>query len=144
LLERENKVADAKKSKIRKPRVRKAPTLREQAELARSKAETEKEPGKIRKFLSRIGAALKKTRLTRNPITKFIARIGRFILKILRWLTPNYFINAWREVRLVTWPTRKETWRLTLAVFIFAAVFGAMVSGVDKVLDIIFKKIILK
>jgi preprotein translocase SecE subunit len=143
-LERENKVADAKKSKIRKPRVRKVPTLREQTELARSKAETEKKSGKMRSFFSRIGLFLRKTRITRNPITKFIARIGRFVLKILRWLTPNYFINSWREVRLVTWPTRKETWRLTLAVFIFAAIFGAMVSGVDKVLDIIFKKVILK
>jgi preprotein translocase SecE subunit len=137
-------VAEAKKSKIRKPRVRKAPTLREQAELARSKAETEKEPGKFRRVFSKIGSFLKKTRLTRNPVTKLLARIGRFILKILRWLTPNYFINSWREVRMVTWPTRRETWRLTLAVFIFAAIFGAMVSGVDKVLDIIFKKVILK
>jgi preprotein translocase SecE subunit len=137
-------VADAKKSRIRKPRVRKAPTLREQAALARSKESAEKKPGKIRKATSKTGAALKKTRLTRNPITKFIARIGRFILKILRWIVPNYFIESWREVRLVTWPTRKETWRLTSAVFVFAIVFGAMVSGVDKVLDEIFKKVILK
>jgi hypothetical protein len=70
-LERENKVADAKKSKIRKPRVRKVPTLREQTELARSKAETEKKSGKMRSFFSRIGLFLRKTRITRNPITKF-------------------------------------------------------------------------
>jgi preprotein translocase SecE subunit len=136
-------VAEAKKSKIRKARVRKAPTLREQAELARSKSETQK-PRRISRVTAKTGSALKKTRLTRNPVTKLIARLGRIILKILRWITPNYFINSWREVRLVTWPTRKETWRLTLAVFIFAIIFGAMVSGVDKVLDIIFKKVILK
>jgi preprotein translocase SecE subunit len=117
--------------------------LREQAELARSKSETQK-PRRISRVTAKTGSALKKTRLTRNPVTKLIARLGRIILKILRWITPNYFINSWREVRLVTWPTRKETWRLTLAVFIFAIIFGAMVSGVDKVLDIIFKKVILK
>jgi preprotein translocase SecE subunit len=136
-------MADAKKSKIRKARIRKAPTLREQAELARSKSESTK-PKRIRKVTSKTGAALKKTRLTRNPVTKMLARLGRIILKVLRWIVPNYFINAWREVRLVTWPTRRETWRLTLAVFIFAIIFGALVSGVDKVLDIIFKKVILK
>jgi preprotein translocase SecE subunit len=82
--------------------------------------------------------------LTRNPVTKIIARIGRLLLKILRWIVPNYFINSWREVRLVTWPSRSETWRLTSAVFVFAVVFGALVSGVDKILDLLFKNVILK
>jgi preprotein translocase SecE subunit len=137
-------VAEAKKPRIRKARVRKAPTLREQAELARSKAEQDKKPGRIKSAASKTGSTLKKTRLTRNPITKLIARIGRFILKVLRWIIPNYFIDSWREVRLVTWPSRRETWRLTMAVFIFALVFGALVAGVDKVLDLLFKKVILK
>jgi preprotein translocase SecE subunit len=136
-------MADAKKSKIRKARVRKAPTLREQAELARTKSETKK-PRRISRATAKTGAALRKTRITRNPVTKLLARLGRIILKVLRWIVPKYFINAWREVRLVTWPSRKETWRLTFAVFIFAIVFGALVSGVDKILDIIFKQVILK
>jgi preprotein translocase SecE subunit len=137
-------VAEAKKPRIRKARVRKAPTLREQAELALSKAEQDKKPGRVKRAASKTGSALRKTRLTRNPITKFVARIGRFILKVLRWIIPNYFIESWREVRLVTWPSRRETWRLTVAVFIFALVFGALVAGVDKVLDLLFKKVILK
>lgn len=69
---------------------------------------------------------------------------ARPILRPLRWLTPSYFINSWREVRQVTWPSRRETWRLTLAVFIFAIIFGAMIAGVDKVLDLVFKKLILQ
>jgi preprotein translocase SecE subunit len=118
-------VAEPKKSRIRNPRVRKAPSLREQAELARTKAETEKKPGRSRKLFTKIGGGLRKTRFTRNPLTKLIAKIGRLILKVLRWIIPNYFIDSWREVRLVTWPSRSETWRLTSAVFIFAIVFGA-------------------
>jgi preprotein translocase SecE subunit len=137
-------MANAKKPTIGKKRVRKAPTIREQAEVARAKAESGKEPGRIGKLKSKSGSALKKTRITHNPITKILAKTGRFLLKVLRFLIPNYFINSWREVKLVTWPTRSETWRLTSAVFIFAVVFGAMVSGVDKVLDLIFKKLILK
>jgi preprotein translocase SecE subunit len=57
---------------------------------------------------------------------------------------PSYLKNSWREVRQVVWPNRKETWRLTLAVFVFAVVFGALVAGVDKGLDEVFKKVILK
>jgi preprotein translocase SecE subunit len=137
-------VAEAKKRQIRKPRVRKAPTLREQAEIARSKTEKDQKAGKIRRASSKLSGSLRKTRITRNPLIKLIARVGRAIKKVLRWITPNYFINSWREVRQVTWPSRRETWRLTVAVFIFAVIFGALVAGVDKVLDVIFKKIVLK
>jgi preprotein translocase subunit SecE len=31
-----------------------------------------------------------------------------------------------------------------LAVFVFAIIFGALVAGVDKALDEIFKKLVLK
>ncbi|MBI4034729.1 preprotein translocase subunit SecE [Candidatus Saccharibacteria bacterium] len=66
------------------------------------------------------------------------------LLKVLRWLAPRYFVNAWREVRQVTWPNRRETWRLTLAVFVFATIFGFAIFGVDKVLERIFKETVLK
>jgi preprotein translocase subunit SecE len=73
-----------------------------------------------------------------------LAKLGRPVAKVLRWLLPRYFINSWREVRQVTWPNRRETWRLTGAVFIFALVFGALVAIVDKGIDEIFKKLVLK
>jgi preprotein translocase SecE subunit len=66
--------------------------------------------------------------------------LGRGLAK----LTPKYLVNSWRELRQVHWPNRRETWRLTLAVFVFAVVFGAMVAGVDKGLDELFKKVVLK
>jgi preprotein translocase subunit SecE len=132
------------KSTPKKPRIRKAaPTIREQAVAAQADASREK-PRRVRKAGSKVAGFLSKTRITRNPLVALLAKVGRGILKVLRWLIPSYFVNAWREVRLVTWPTRRETWRLTLAVFIFAIIFGAMVSGVDKVLDLIFKKVVLK
>ena len=71
-------------------------------------------------------------------------RFFRIVKRVLGWLVPRYFINSWREVRQVTWPGRKETWRLTGAVFIFALIFGAAVYGVDRVLDEVFKKFILR
>jgi preprotein translocase SecE subunit len=115
----------------KKVRVRKAITVREQAQAARSKDESSVKPSKLAAY---------KTKLPKTGIL----RVLRLILLPLRWLMPRYFVNSWREVKQVTWPSRRETWRLTLAVFIFAVVFGSLVAGVDKGLDILFKKVILK
>lgn len=87
----------------------------------------------------------KTSRLTRlgpvfKPVAPFFGAIGR----VLKLIVPRYFINSWKEVRLVTWPSRRETWRLTLAVFVFALIFGALVAGVDRSLDFIFKKLVLR
>ncbi len=115
----------------KKVRIRKAPTAREQAEAAHAAAEASAEPSKL---------SVVKAKLPKPNIFRFL----RPILRPLRWLVPTYFINSWREVRQVTWPNRRETWRLTLAVFIFAIIFGSLVAGVDKGLDLLFKKVILK
>jgi preprotein translocase subunit SecE len=93
---------------------------------------------------SKAASPFKKLRLSQRGPVKVLARIFRPIGRALRWLTPNYLVNSWREVRQVIWPSRRETWRLTLAVFVFAIVFGALVAGVDKGLDEIFKKVVLK
>ena len=129
--------------KSRKPRIRKAPlTKREQAELAKSKASNEK-PRRVRKAVSTASKPLKKVRLPKNKATAPIYRIGSLLKRFLKWVFPNYLINSWREVRQVTWPTGRETFRLVIAVVIFAVIVGLMVYGVDKVLDAIFKKVIL-
>lgn len=110
-------------------RIRKAPTVREQAQATR--AEIDSSPSKT----SRVKAKL--------PLGA-VLRVIKLLFRPLRWLMPTYFVNSWREVRQVSWPNRRETWRLTMAVFIFAVVFGSLVAGVDKVLDILFKKVVLK
>lgn len=50
----------------------------------------------------------------------------------------NYFAESYRELKRVTWPSRKETWRLTIAVFLFSGVF----TGVIMLADFIFRNII--
>lgn len=128
----------------RKPRIRKtAPTVREKAQAAQSKSESAK-PKKLRRLAKATAKPFRAVKIPSNPVTRFLGRIGRAIRKVLGWLVPRYFANSWREVRLVAWPGRKETWRLTLAVVIFAIVFGAMVAGVDKIIDILFRKLVLK
>lgn len=128
----------------RRPRVRKsAPTFRERQEAALAKDEAKK-PSRIKSIAAKSASPFKKLKLGDNKAVKLATKPFKLLAKGLSWLVPRYFINAWREVRLVVWPSRRETWRLTLAVAIFALIFGAMVAGVDKGLDDLFKKLVLK
>lgn len=126
----------------RRPRVRKsAPTVRELAEAAREKDQSGSR-GRVGKALSKPAAPVKK--LADTGAARSAAKPFKFIGRGLNRITPRYLVNSWRELRLVYWPNRRETWRLTLAVFVFAIVFGALVAGVDKGLDELFKKVVLK
>jgi preprotein translocase SecE subunit len=129
--------------KKRKPRIRKtAPTVRERAEAARADAGTKK-PGRLKRSLSTAVKPIKKVRIPDNKATRPVKSVGRSGKKVLGWLIPKYFINSWQELRQVSWPNRRETWRLTLAVFVFAISLGLVVAGVDKVLEMLFRKFIL-
>ena len=126
----------------RRPRIRKsAPTVRELAEAARIKDEGDK-PRRIGRLLAKPAAPVKK--LSGTKAGKAAAAPFKTAKRGLSWLAPRYLVNSWRELRQVHWPNRRETWRLTLAVFVFAIVFGALVAGVDKGLDELFKKLVLK
>jgi preprotein translocase SecE subunit len=109
----------------KKRRIKQAQTVREQ-----TKAKTEPKSAKKRRIRSATKAAVK-------PLRVF------GFLRFLRFLVPKYFKNSWNELKQVTWPSRKETWKLTLAVFIFAIMFGLLVGVVDYGLDKIFKRILL-
>jgi len=135
-------LAQAKPSR-KGPRIRRsAPTVRER-QIAAAQRE-EQPPRRIRRVSAKAASPFKKLRLRQRKPVRGLARILRPVGRVLAWLAPKYLINSWREVRQVVWPSRRETWRLTLAVFVFAIVFGALVAGVDKGLDEIFKKVVLK
>jgi preprotein translocase SecE subunit len=70
--------------------------------------------------------------------------IGRVFRIIGRIIFPRYIRNSFRELRLVTWPDRRTSWRLTYAVIVFSIIFGLIVAGLDWVLGKIFKEIIIK
>lgn len=78
-----------------------------------------------------------------HPVKLPDNKVGRFMTKNRR-VTPTFFSEAWAEVRQVQWPNRKETTKLTLAVFIFAISFGALIAVVDYGLDKIFHDLLLK
>lgn len=82
--------------------------------------------------------------LDQNRVFKSIVVVFKVPIQILKTITPNYFLNSFRELRGVTWTSRRETWRLLLAVFTFAIIFGLMIAGVDKLLDMIFKNTVIR
>jgi preprotein translocase SecE subunit len=128
-------------SKNKKPRVlKKTQTVRERAATARAE-----KPKRIRKTASTLTTPLKKASskgkkeyhlpLPDNKVGRILSRRVRFV--------PSFIKNAWNEIRLVTWPNRRDTLRLTMAVFIFAIVFAVIVGLLDYALDKLFKEVLL-
>ncbi len=60
-----------------------------------------------------------------------------------RRIIPKYFRESWEQLKLVTWPDRRETIKLTIAVFIFAIVIAVFVAAVDWVFTKIFREVLL-
>lgn len=139
-------MVETKTEAEKKPRVRKTETVRERNEKATAKAEAKanKQPKRrVRKVASKATKPLRKPlRFISWPFrTKPMRFIGRWMGKIL-W--PTYFRNSWKEIKMVKWPTRRETWKLTLAVLVFALVFGLAAAGTDFVLDKIIRRIVFR
>lgn len=136
-------MADKEPTKTTKRRLR-APsqTVREQAEKAQADAD---KPVRTRRLKAAAASTRKPfgkaARLFNYQPFKTIALIGKIIGRIL---VPKFVRNAFRELRLVTWPDRKKTRQLTFAVLAFAIVFGVIITVVDYGLDKLFKSLILK
>lgn len=136
-------MADNEPAPRAKRRLRTPETVRERAERAQEDAAKPSRRAAIRGTASGVAA-----RPARSLGRIFNRQPFRFIGKILafagRIVFPRYFRNSWRELRLVEWPNGKQTRQLTLAVLIFAVLFGALVALVDYGLDKLFKEVILK
>jgi preprotein translocase SecE subunit len=115
-----------------KHRLKKTESTREKAEKATA-AENSKgnsQPRRLRVHTRRVAAPFR--------------IVGRFLGRISRFIVPPYFRNSWRELRAVTWPKMRVSFKLTFAVIVFAVVFGTVVAVVDYGLDKVFKQVLLK
>src|SRR5579884_3756160 len=72
-----------------------------------------------------------------KPFRKPARIIGKIIF-------PSYFRKSFAELKLVTWPSFKQSRQLTFAVLVFAVVFGLAIAGLDWGLDKAFKNLLLK
>lgn len=54
----------------------------------------------------------------------------------------TYFAGSWYELRQVSWPDRKATWSLTLAMLIFTGFFAALILLLDALFKYLFQLIL--
>lgn len=104
-----------------------------------------KKPSFIGKFARRISTLLLKALrplgfILRPFKLKPVRFVGRMLSKVLLL---GYFKASWQELRQVSWPDRKETTKLTFAVFIFAVGFGLLIAATDYGITKIFEEVIL-
>ncbi len=131
-------MAEAKKKRV----LKKTETVREKA----SKKELPKKPQRLSKATAVVKKPLRTARRIGakeyHPIKLPDNKIGR-VLTQKRKVTPNFFRDAWGELRQVSWPNRKETIKMTLAVFMFAIIFSILVGLLDFGLEKIFRELLV-
>jgi preprotein translocase SecE subunit len=135
-------VADDTNDEAKRPKRRlrtTTETVRERTEKLQQQAAAPKNPSKIRAFFGGFFWPLR-------ALGRWIGKLGRF--RVFRWIgyvfLPPYIRNSWRELRLVTWPNRRQTFALVWAVIIFSVIFGILIAAVDFGLDKLFKEFIVK
>jgi preprotein translocase subunit SecE len=142
---------DSKKPKLAR---KKQLTVRERTQLGASTDKTKQirsVAGKATTPLRKVAVPFKKLQPKKSNkpsrINKLVPenRFGRILRKVFkrRSLIPGWLKNSWAEIRQVTWPTYRETARLTLAVFIFSVVFALIVGILDFVLDKALREVVL-
>ncbi len=129
-------------------RIKQVETVRQQAEKAAASLASER-PRKVHKLRETaakasapLGIISKFASHEYHPIKLPDNKAGRFLSRRAR-IVPRFFVEAWQELRQVTWPSRKETIKLTLAVLVFALIFGGLIAIVDYGLDKLFRNVIL-
>lgn len=93
---------------------------KQQAKLAKTKAKAAQ--AKIKAKTNTPEKPLKQVFILARP---FVA-LGR------------YLRNSWRELRQVRWPNRKATWKMTLAVLVYCAIFIVFIMLLDALFTFIF------
>lgn len=107
------------------------PTITRKKVVVKDK-KTEKNAKKAKKLEKKAEKAEEKAKSGKKPfilIRPFCA-IGR------------YLRDSWREIRQVRWPNRKLTWKMVVAVVIYATLFLILITLLDLLFDFIFKLIL--
>lgn len=139
------KVAEKNKIKSKKLVVRKKrETVRERADKSTKNASKTPRTRKLKSAAMRpVGSVRSVLSKEYAPIKTSSSKVGKFLGKRSR-ITPMYFIEAFAELRQVTWPTKRTAAKLTLAVFLFSVGLASLVKALDYGFDWLFKDVILK
>ncbi len=97
------------------------------------------ELNKPKKLSRKERKALKKSQKTdeERPIKSYFILARPFVA------LGRYLRDSWREIRQVRWPNRKATWKMTLAVLVYVALFMVFLTLLDVfftfIFDVLFK-----
>lgn len=136
-----------KKTTTKKRIVKNPETFRERAIKASETGDKPKRGARLKTATGKV------TKPVLRPITKAGSKVINFKpfrifkkpLRIIgKILVPVYLRDSWKELRLVVWPSWKQSRDLTFAVLVFATIFGVIVAAVDFGLDRLFKDVLLK
>jgi preprotein translocase SecE subunit len=131
------------KSEQAKRKVKNPETFRERALKAAVESDKPKQRTRVRDVVRGLFQPLRtaKRAVVNFPLFKPLRKPLHIVGLVI---FPRYFRNSFVELKQVTWPTWKESLRLTWAVLLFAIIFGTAVALVDAGLDAVFKRILLK
>lgn len=76
-------------------------------------------------------------------IVGLVAAAGVFLVSEPGKQFVGFANDAWREVKKVVWPTRKETMQMTAYVFVFVVVMALFLWFTDKTLEWVLYDLIL-
>lgn len=132
-------MAEEKAEQKKKPRIRKSPeTVRERAEKETAKREKPTKRSKVKGRIYRPLSTLRRVGSKEYHPIKVPEKKGvRHLNKRVR-IVPKFVRESWAELKLVTWPSKKEAARLTGAVIVFALFFAIFI----QILDVFFNKIV--
>ena len=146
-MDEEENQSPRKKRRIRAP----SETVREKAEKAQEIAAQPAKPSKKRRVARVFALPFRGLAwISHKPPLKQIGHGLRwfFSLKFMRFIGKTlgftYVRDSWRELKLVTWPSRTQSRQLTFAVIIFSVIFGGLIAVVDLGLNKLFKEVLLK
>ena len=85
-----------------------------------------------------------------GPIVQWLVLVGGLVAAVVVFVISEpgkqlvaFGRDAWREVKKVVWPTRKEAIQMTLYVFGFVVVMALFLWLTDKTLEWVFYDLIL-
>ena len=97
--------------------------------------------GRSKKTAKRLSKSLSKE--VHLPINLPDNKVGKALTKKRRLPLARYFSESWKELRKVTWPSRKESLKLTLAVILFTAVFTLFLAVADIGISNVVERVLI-
>ena len=105
---------------------------KQQAKLAQAQAKATKAKIRAKTKAAKAKAKATKSATPEKPL-KQVFLLARPFVALGRYLR-----DSWRELRQVRWPNRKATWKMTLAVLVYCAIFIIFIMLLDALFTFIF------